>query len=290
MEPIEMKQERQNAFLAPPTQVPIDGLHVDSRLTLVHSRNLKLDIGMIHRNWLENGRQEVTIEHLELIQFMVNLYIDRCQNGMEDSLTKLEEHSINVWINSMKYKDPGLFNATFEMVFPLTVTKHSYYGLLYSGYSFKMRLKYTRRPKRIHQERYIGVGYKDKGNHSSPHLDGSPSWGDITSYERYYIDALKSAMLYHSKKDVARDQSNSFDLVIKSKKNGDHNLCTERRKYFFRTVKDINDKITGYLLVKKEPVSRVRTIEVRDYSLIYQRISKPVKIGLDCLIIESRVH
>lgn len=285
-----MKQERQNAFLAPPIQAPLDGLHVDSRLCLVQCKNLKLDIGMIHRNWLENDRRKPSDDTFTLIYFMVETFREKVELGIEEPLTKLEDYSLTVWLNSMKFNDPGLFNETFELVFPLTVTKHSYYGLLNSDYSFSMRLKYSRRPKRIYQERYIGVGYKDKGNHSSPHLDGSPSWGDITSYERYYLDAEKAKMLYNSKKDVARDSNDSHDLFIKSKKSKSHNLCTEQRKYFFKKVKDSRDKVLGYLLIKKEGLNSISlNIEVKDQLLIRNRLKKPLIFGKDFLIVK-RYH
>jgi hypothetical protein len=42
-------------------------------------------------------------------------------------------------------------------------------------------LDIRRRPQRKHFEKYIGVGYKDKGAAKVEHNDGSPSWQTITA-------------------------------------------------------------------------------------------------------------
>lgn len=283
-----MKQERQNAFLASPTLLPLEGFHADTRLLLKNSTNLKLDISMIYVNWLESGKKKFSKETNELIQFMVNSYLEKIDLGMEDGLTKLEQYSITVWLNSSKYEDPGLFNASFEMVFPLSISKHAYYGLINDGYKFNICLKYTRRPKRKYHERYIGVGYKDKGTTSIDHLDGSPNWGIIASCEKHYIESCKAQMLVNRRKDVARE-SRLYDLTIKSKwRDKGHNLCTEQRIYYFKSVKDNHNTTIGYLLIDKAPKSGRMKIELRDHKAILAQVSVPwLLIGRDCLIMRN---
>jgi len=52
---------------------------------------------------------------------------------------------------------------------------HEYFGHTRKR-DLVFNLKYRRRPVRKHSEKYIGVGYKDKGSSRKEHLDGTPSW------------------------------------------------------------------------------------------------------------------
>jgi len=64
---------------------------------------------------------------------------------------------------------------------PILPSQHAFYGLM--GHrelrnSFRIQFKSQWiPPKKV--ERYIGVGYKDKGSRRFPELDGSPSWQEV---------------------------------------------------------------------------------------------------------------
>jgi hypothetical protein len=64
---------------------------------------------------------------------------------------------------------------------PILPNPEAYFGLLGQRdlrNSFRVQFKSSWiPPKRV--ERYIGVGYKDKGSRRFPELDGSPSWQDV---------------------------------------------------------------------------------------------------------------
>jgi len=64
---------------------------------------------------------------------------------------------------------------------PILPRPEAYFGLLgQRDLRNSFRVLFTSSwipPKRV--ERYIGVGYKDKGSRRFPELDGSPSWQDV---------------------------------------------------------------------------------------------------------------
>jgi len=64
---------------------------------------------------------------------------------------------------------------------PILPNPEAFYGLMGQRdlrNSFRVQFKSSWiPPKRV--ERYIGVGYKDKGSRRFPELDGSPSWQDV---------------------------------------------------------------------------------------------------------------
>lgn len=64
---------------------------------------------------------------------------------------------------------------------PILPNPEAYFGLmgnrdLRNSFRIQFRSQWIP-PKRV--ERYIGVGYKDKGTRRVPELDGSPSWQDV---------------------------------------------------------------------------------------------------------------
>jgi hypothetical protein len=66
----------------------------------------------------------------------------------------------------------------------LIMTPESYFGMRGNRNirkSFVIQFEDSRLPLRIPSERYIGVGYKDKGTCRDPSLDASPSWQEVGS-------------------------------------------------------------------------------------------------------------
>lgn len=61
---------------------------------------------------------------------------------------------------------------------------HAYFGWV-SCFNVKQYVRSvssnSRKIKRV--KRFIGVGYKDKGNMKIPHLDGTPSWQEVAGIE-----------------------------------------------------------------------------------------------------------
>jgi len=60
---------------------------------------------------------------------------------------------------------------------------HAYYGLKNNSFKPLKTLVKTNRSRRgnLPEQRYVGVGYKDKGNKRIPHFDGSPSWQEVAT-------------------------------------------------------------------------------------------------------------
>lgn len=83
---------------------------------------------------------------------------------------------------------------------PLLPSPSAYYGLLGNRQlrsSFVIQFDSPWIPrKRI--ERYIGVGYKDKGNRRLPELDGSPSWQRVATVLSYHEAEVEEAEAAYS--------------------------------------------------------------------------------------------
>lgn len=78
----------------------------------------------------------------------------------------------------------------------LFFSPRAYLGLIIDPNFFCKRLNRSLR-KNPPPERFIGVGYKDTGHRKEPHLDGSPSWQEVSHQK---LDSLQSSFLKVSQK------------------------------------------------------------------------------------------
>lgn len=152
----------------------------------------------------------------------INLLFSKYLNLIELNMVKLSElqnFALRTLIKEINSGHRGLTNKAFlESLYGilLYVKKEEYFGRL-RGKSQKFIVKMNLRPKRNHFERYIGVGYKDKGTAKEESWDGFHSWQEITSTgesklneviransQRLVGRSIKSAR-YHKSIDIGVD-------------------------------------------------------------------------------------
>jgi hypothetical protein len=98
-------------------------------------------------------------------------------------LSEMQNFALRTLIREINSGHQGLTNKAFlESLHGLLlyVKKEEYFGRL-RGKTQKYIIKMNLRPKRNHFQRYIGVGYKDKGTAKEESWDGFHSWQEITS-------------------------------------------------------------------------------------------------------------
>lgn len=62
------------------------------------------------------------------------------------------------------------------------LSPHEYFGLKFGLFrTLELKIRILRIELRKVQQRYVGVGYKDKGSSRKVSLDGSPPWGEVCS-------------------------------------------------------------------------------------------------------------
>jgi hypothetical protein len=88
--------------------------------------------------------------------------------------------------------------------------------------------------KNLPPQRYIGVGYKDKGSASKPELDGSPNWKDIAS----------------SAENILRIISETRTLILEGK-NGRELSGVEK----LQAIKYISSKRAEYNRLRRTPTN-----------------------------------
>jgi hypothetical protein len=104
--------------------------------------------------------------------------------GIEKKLSWIDSFFFDkFWIMLDSNMSDVLKNSGLELVYSEGPGMSGFFGLLGQKYTLP-RLRETRRPVRSHFQRYVGVGYKDKGGSSKPAYDGSPSWQNISGQSK----------------------------------------------------------------------------------------------------------
>jgi hypothetical protein len=130
--------------------------------------------------------------HLDEFIVLNEIHFDLMENCERDFLLAHSEYLI--------YSGKLLSQVALARAFPLVTkvsptdeqlrswhlpTKREYFGLRGQRdlkKSFKLILADTVVPQKLPPERYIGVGYKDKGTCRQPERDGSQSWQEIGAH------------------------------------------------------------------------------------------------------------
>lgn len=202
-------EERQNPFLVSPIQAPTDGFTRSDRLTLEGNNKIEHSLAMIHYYIIEAGNKW-TKELYELSYYLWMKYEEHENLGIVEPLSSLNKTSMKVFLSTFQ-NGSSIYSAAMKTCNPFQISSHAYYGCVKF---FKLPiLKYTRRPKCKLIERYIGVGYKDKGHLSQPHKDGSPSWKDLSS--RMRATWQNKVDMTMSSKRVQVDWKTTKDVVIR---------------------------------------------------------------------------
>jgi hypothetical protein len=75
-------------------------------------------------------------------------------------------------------------------------TAHSYFGNYSNIRSAQMIQRGSKRKQSFAPKKFIGVGYKDKGNMKIPHYDGTPSWQEVANQRLPDTSRAKSSRKY----------------------------------------------------------------------------------------------
>lgn len=225
---------------------------------------------------------------VECVNLLAGRIYHELELGIQEGLTPLEAHSLQVLLKEINGESVGFSNnqSLIQLHPYVCKTPFEYFGEKGELDRYPA-LKYRRREKRHHFQRYVGVGYKDKGAATDVSHDGSPSWAEtagnidnalekLSQQNRELIPVKEFKFL---RKDVltATDRSS---------------LLKKTKKYAFDVYSNIEDpKIT---LWKPDPFLMGEYgfsayFEWDDLSKISRELDKtisPVKIdGQNCFVI-----
>jgi hypothetical protein len=169
-------------------------------------RELSRRIKKGYRMRIRKGTKKVTLHKFLMAKMLIDeegLHLDEyiVLNELHFNLLENQEKDfLNKNSNYLRKSGKLLSLVSQNLVFPMVIkqkpsetylsqneipTRRQYYGL--KGQrdlrnSFRLILNDTIIHPKIPDERYIGVGYKDKGSRRQPNLDGSPSWQEVATH------------------------------------------------------------------------------------------------------------
>lgn len=177
-----MNQSRQNSLLVVTTQHVQDRKYVDTELRCFHKgKRLSTALGLLLTEYLLIDN-EPNDEKKTAINLLYSKYLNFIQLNMIQ-LTETQKIALTVLLREINSGHKGLTNKVFLDSLKGTVTFSNlfeFYGNLRNKEQ-QFLIKETRRPSKHHRERYIGVGYKDKGTAKLESWDGFHSWQEITA-------------------------------------------------------------------------------------------------------------
>lgn len=116
----------------------------------------------------------------EYFGVVLSKYIEKSQLGLEIELSSIDEIRVRSIQNYLSGRlkgltwPPNLSNYGQDLFF-CQKDSHEYHG------NFKLRklppIKMRRRRSRYHHQRFVGVGYRDKGSSKDQSYDGTPDFG-----------------------------------------------------------------------------------------------------------------
>lgn len=214
-----MNQFRQNTLLAVTTLDNYDKVEAASELKCFHpgvklQEALKL---LLSRYFL--FREEPDKESKTAINLLYSKYWNLVELNMV-KLTEMQNFALRTLIKEINSGHFGLTNKAFlESLYGilLYVRKEEYFGRL-RGKTQKFIIRMDLRPKRNHFEKYIGVGYKDKGTAKEESWDGFHSWQEITSTGKSKLNEVIRANSHRlqGKSIKSARYMKSYDLDIDS--------------------------------------------------------------------------
>lgn len=170
------KNRRQNSLPVVTTQHM--NMNVDDRLSFKFRKDkVKTIIKMLVGLYLYKN-EDFNEEQSEYLYFALNELNLKIELGMEKNLLSYETTLITMVIKR-SLVTTNLPNWLHRNSY--FCTAYEFYGNIGNGFTFSPII-YKRRPKRLHHEKYIGVGYKDKGTATDLAFDANPSWTSIATY------------------------------------------------------------------------------------------------------------
>lgn len=219
-----MNQQGQNTLLVASTlSSRTEEFHVDSEIYLRRKGIKDLDLLklflseyiLIERNnfssYDENKKVAINLLYSKLLNFI--------QLGMVQ-INELQKHSLRVLVQEINRKSKDLTNACFLDSLKgdfLFVNKFEFYGRVnqlrkLGKLSFTIAVR--RREKKNHFEKYIGVGYKDKGAAKVESEDGFHSWQEIAGTEVYRLKEVIASNSRNINENLLKDSNVLMSLEV----------------------------------------------------------------------------
>lgn len=207
-----MNQFRQNTLLVVSTQQTLGKMEVYSELKCYHP-GIKLieALNLLFSEYILFSREMVCEERKIAINLLAGKFLNLVELNMV-KLTRMQLHSFNVLVREINSGHRGLTNEAFLQSLRelnlLMSNKYEYFGKLRNK-TQKFILKIHNKPKRNHFQKFIGVGYKDKGTAKLESWDGFHSWQEVSAEFEARLDEIvriNSEKLRFKKKEPCYEQ------------------------------------------------------------------------------------
>lgn len=215
-----MKYSRQRTLVVAPIQQYIGDMGADSSLVLERG---KWRVDILLKTLLSKFRyqnQLVSKTDLVYLNYLYGRFIHEQKLGLQRQFNAGEEFFSKKIIKICnELKDLNSWsNSSIELYDPWYMSKHAYFGVVNEN-SFKMpKLKMSRRPKRVHFQKFVGVGYNDKGTSRNTSEDASPRWQEAavtTEVKRYLKDSFALNQRNDSFRVIKRQTSETMSGIEK---------------------------------------------------------------------------
>jgi hypothetical protein len=267
-----IQKSRQSALLVAPILGNRGEKFVDSNYQF-NSKNIKFLIKSVIHTVL-NCQKQFTIEKKrefsEYFGVLVSKYIEKADLGIEVELSSTDSmrlRLVQMFLNS-KFTElnwpPSLSHLEVDQFFA-EKDSFEYHGNIKNKDLPVIKMK--RRVKKHHTERYVGVGYKDKGSSKDTSNDGSPSWKE--SSRVYNFDKERTELIL---KNFQFKFINERKTVVLPR--GRNNAF---RKVELKKIVSENGLISGYEIDHNVTLTKFFVTEVgQEDSLILQRKLKTI--------------
>jgi hypothetical protein len=221
-----IQKSRQSALLAAPILGKDGEFHADTHYSFNNRGVGKLIKACIHIiiNNEDLFNRKIKSEFSEYFGVLVSKYIEKSDLGLELALSsndKLRIRCIQMYLDNKTHGitwPPDLSNYGEDKFF-VYKDSYEYHGNIKNTPLPVIRLR--RRVRRTHTERYVGVGYKDKGSSKDSSNDGSPDWK--TSSRELNLSKERTEMILKNLKfkdlmirktlELSRDESRNLRKV-----------------------------------------------------------------------------
>ena len=119
--------------------------------------------------------------------------------------------------NCVKKGSPRMIPFEFLGCSDFFLTAHTYYGMKFSNFQVKVKKTISYKVDKkteFPDQKFIGVGYKDKGTQSNLSYDGSPHWKEISTCVTTQTRLLRSRIYHHFKPENSHSFESYFEKTL----------------------------------------------------------------------------
>jgi hypothetical protein len=181
-----LDQKRQRTFVAPTIlQTKDSELFVDSHISLQRSNFKIVNLLKFFFNKFAYQEELVSTDDKLFLNYLFDRFVAEQKLGLQENFSKNQNLMIRtamICINRTSKLKEHLKLSVFKERNPLLMSSHAYFGEIFqnSDRIRKLSFRMKRRPTRTHYQKYVGVGYNDKGTSTVCSSDGSPSWQELS--------------------------------------------------------------------------------------------------------------